>query len=108
MTRFLLDEMYPPAAAALLRDAYGHNAVHVSDVGLRGAEDSAVAALGRIDQRVVVTENVADFAQERDVVLAFVMKRRLPAGGALAAALAERLDSWAAANPEPYLGAHWP
>jgi hypothetical protein len=108
VTSFLLDEMYPPAAAALLRDDYGHDAVHVSEVGLRGVEDAAVAAAARTDGRALVTENVADFASERDVVLVFVLKRRLPAGGAQAAALAELLDGWARANPEPYVGTHWP
>jgi hypothetical protein len=35
-----------------------------------------------------VTENVADFAAERDLVLVFVLKKNLPAGGAQAAGLA--------------------
>lgn len=108
MTRFLLDEMYPPAAADVLRDEYGHDAVHVSTVGLAGAEDREVAHLGRGESRVVVTENVADYAQERDVVLAFVLKKRLPAGQAQAPALANILNRWSRANPDPYIGPHWP
>ena len=55
-----------------------------------------------------MTENVADFAHERDLILVFVLKRSLPSGSALAAGSARVLDVWARANPEPYLGAHWP
>jgi hypothetical protein len=100
--------MYPPLAAELLRGRHGHDAVHVAEVGLRGAEDSEVAASARAGDRVLVTENVADFAIERDIVLVFVRKRRLPAGKAQAAALADVLSRWARANPEPYVGPHWP
>ena len=108
MSAFLVDEMFPIAAAALLRDTYGHDAVHVSEIGLQATEDTQVAAAARAQGRAVVTENVADFAAERDVVLVFILKRNLPAGGGQAAALAEVLDRWAQANPEPYVGHHWP
>ena len=108
MTAFLVDEMFPVAAAVLLRDTYGHDAVHVAEIGLQAAEDALVAAAARADGRAVVTENVADFAAERDVVLVFVLKRNLPAGGGQAAALAKVLDHWAQDYPDPYLGAHWP
>ena len=104
MTSFLIDEMFPVAAAQLLRDTYGQDAVHVGEVGLRAADDAQVAATGR----AVVTENVADFAAERDVVLVFILKRNLPAGGGQAAALARILDRWAHDFPDPYLGHHWP
>ena len=80
MTGFLIDEMFPVAAAALLRDSYGRDAVHVAQAGLRAAEDSDVAAAARAEGRAVVTENVADFSAERDVVLVFVLKKNLPAG----------------------------
>ena len=108
MTAFLIDEMFPIAAAALLRDTYGHGAVHVAEAGLRAAEDAQVAAVARGEGRAVVAENVADFAAERDVVLVFVLKKNLPAGGGQAAALAKALDRWAHKHPEPYLGPHWP
>jgi hypothetical protein len=55
-----------------------------------------------------VTENVVDFASERDVVLVFVVKKNLPAGGGQAAALAKVLDRWAQEHSDPYLGPHWP
>lgn len=108
MTAFLIDEMFPPAAAALLREKYGHDAVHVSEVGLQAADDSVVAATGRAEGRAVVTENVADYATERDLVLVFVLKKNLPPGGGQAVALAQALDRWAQDRPDPYLGPHWP
>ena len=108
MTAFLVDEMFPADTAVLLRDTYGHDAVHVTEAGLRAAEDAQVAAVARREGRAVVTENVADFAAERDVVLAFVLKKNLPAGRGQAAALAKVLDRWAQEHPDPYLGPHWP
>ena len=108
MTSFLIDEMFPAAAAELLRDTYGRDAVHVGEVGLRAADDAQVAVAARAESRAVVTENVADFAAERDVVLVFVLKRNLPSGGGQAAALARILDRWAQDFPDPYLGHLWP
>lgn len=106
--RFLIDEMFPPAAAELLRDRHGHDAVHVTEVGREAIDDREVAASAREQDRAVATENVIDFADERDVVLVFVHKRSLPAGGAQASALAELIDRWAADHPAPYRGPHWP
>src|SRR6266581_8365814 len=100
--------MFPAAVALLLRETYGHDAIHVAEVGLRAADDAQVAVVARAEGRAVVTENVADFAAERDVVLVFVLKKNLPAGGGQAAALAKILDRWAQTYPEPYLGPHWP
>lgn len=108
MSAFLIDEMFPTATAVMLRETYGHDAVHVAEIGLRGAEDAQVAATARAEGRAVVTENVADFAAERDIVLVFVLKKNLPAGGGQAAALAKILDRWAQDHPAPYLGHHWP
>jgi hypothetical protein len=108
VTAFLIDEMFPTAAVEFLRATYGHDAVHVAEVGLRAADDAQVAAVARAEGRAVVTENVADFAGERDVVLVFVLKKNLPAGGGQAAALARVLDRWAKNSPDPYLGHHWP
>jgi Domain of unknown function (DUF5615) len=108
VTSFLIDEMFPAAAAGLLRDKYGVDAIHVSEAGLRGAPDTQVAAVARGDGRAVVTGNVADYVAERDVVLVFVLKKHLPAGGGQATALAALLDKWANENPAPYIGQHWP
>jgi hypothetical protein len=107
VTAFLVDEMFP-AAAEILRTKYGHDAVRVTEIGLRAADDKQVAAVARAEGRAVVTENVADFAAERDLVLVFVLKNNLPAGGAQAAALARILDRWDRDHPDPYLGHHWP
>lgn len=100
--------MFPAAAAELLRNNYGLDAVHVNEVGLGAVEDTQVAAAARAEGRAVVTENVADFAAERDLVLVFVLKKNLPAGGGQAAALARVLDRWTHEHPDPYLGQHWP
>jgi hypothetical protein len=108
VTAFLIDEMFPPAAAELLRNDFRHNSVHVGEIGLIATEHAQVAATPRAVGRAVVTENVADFAGERDVILIFILKRKLPAGKAQAAALATVLDGWARANPDPYRGSHWP
>jgi hypothetical protein len=108
VTAFLIDEVFPVTAAEFLRTTYGHDAVHVAEVGLRAADDAQVAAVARAEGRAVVTENVADFAAERDVVLVVVLKKNLPAGGGQAAALARILDRWAKNSPDPYLGHHWP
>ena len=106
--RFVLDEMFPQAAVTVLRDEFDHDALHVGEVGLRGAEDAAVATFARSEHRAVVTENISDYAPEPDLVLVCVLKRMLPSGGAQARALAELLDRWARDNPDPYVGQHWP
>jgi len=108
VTAFLIDEMFPPAVAAILRETYGHDAVHVGEVGLQASDDAQVAAAGRAEGRAVVTENVSDYAAERDLILVFILKKNLPPGGGQAAALAKALDRWAHDQPEPYLGPHWP
>lgn len=108
MTSFLIDEMFPPVTAELLRTRHGHDAVHVAEIGLRAADDARVADTARAQQRAIVTENVVDFAAERDVVLVFALKQNVPAGRAQASALARILHRWAQANPNPYLGPHWP
>ncbi len=44
MTAFLLDEMFPKGTEVMLCETYGHDAVHVAEIGLRGAEDAQAAA----------------------------------------------------------------
>jgi len=59
--RLVVDEMYSPAVAEQLR-ARGHDAVAVGEVaGLAGASDAALLDWSRGNQRVLVTENAADF-----------------------------------------------
>ncbi|MGQ0679722.1 MAG: DUF5615 family PIN-like protein [Actinomycetota bacterium] len=106
--RFLLDEMFPAAAGLILREEFGHEAVHVAELGLSGAPDGEVAGAARGDGRALVTENIADFSLEPDLLLVCVLKRNLPSGGGQAHAVAVLLNGWAQANPRPYLGQHWP
>lgn len=92
MTRLLLDEMLPLHAAEILPEKHGHRAAHVCEFGLDATADADIATFARANDWAVVTENVVDFARESDLVLAFVLKRSLPAGGAQAAALTGRGD----------------
>lgn len=108
MTRFLIDEMFPPTTSSLLRDVWGRDALHVVEIGLQATADSLVAAAARSENRAFVTENVVDFASERDIVLIFVLKRNLAPGRAQAHSLATLLHQWATDNPTPYVGQHWP
>jgi hypothetical protein len=80
VTAFLIDEMFPVAAAGLLRTRHGRDAVHVTEVGLRAAADTQVAAAARAQGRAVVAENVADFAAEREPGLG-VRPEEEPASG---------------------------
>jgi Domain of unknown function (DUF5615) len=104
----MIDEMFPTAAARVLRDQHGRDAHHVAEVGLRATDDAAIVRHARAEGRAVVTENVVDFADEEGLVLVVVLKRNLPSGGAQAAELADVLDRWIETNPEPYVGHHWP
>jgi Domain of unknown function (DUF5615) len=104
--RFLIDEVFPSTTCELLSER-GHDAVHVRDRGVNARPDSEVAAAAIRENRVLVTENVKDFAARQDLAVVCVLKSRLPASG-MAEHLARRLDKWATANPDPYLGLHWP
>jgi len=80
--RFLLDEMYPPVAAERLR-ARGIEALAVKESSaLAGLEDDVLLALATLDQRVLVTENIADFAilgrDANHVGIVFCHSRRFP------------------------------
>ncbi|MDQ3538522.1 MAG: DUF5615 family PIN-like protein [Actinomycetota bacterium] len=97
--------MFPPAACAQLVER-AHDAVHVRDRGVDARPDTAVAAVAVEEGRVLVTENVKDFAREHGLVVLCVLKFRLPAEG-MPVHLAALLDRWARANPEPYAGLHW-
>ena len=108
--------MLPPAMATEL-NTLGHDAVAVAEAGLAGGDDAAVYEAAVEQQRLVVTENFADFATiikdrlaggEPSVPVVFVRKHQHPRGSALAPALARHLHQWAADNPRPYPGVHWP
>lgn len=56
----------------------------------------------------MVTENGADHAADRDLVLVCLLRRKLLAGGAQSIALAKLLERWVRDNPRLYVGQHWP
>ena len=108
--------MLPPATAAEL-SVLGHDALSVTEAGLRGADDETVFAEAVTQDRVMVTENAADFAaivanrladNEPCVPVVVVRKADHPLGGALARHLAGCLHEWAEGNPDPYPGPYWP
>lgn len=108
--------MLPSAAAGELRQM-GHDAISVLDLGMGSAQDADVFDLAVGEDRVIVTENFADFAdllEERNargtgsVPVVFVRRDALPRRGALALHLARALDGWSSANPEPFIGLYWP
>lgn len=98
--------MFPSAACSLLAEL-GHDAVHVRELGLEARPDSEVATAASGSGRVLVTENVKDFAAEHDLVVLCVLTSRL-AGGGMARRLADIAHRWATKEPEPYIGLHWP
>jgi predicted nuclease of predicted toxin-antitoxin system len=59
--RFLVDECLATRLAAVLRDA-GHDAVHVADLDLLGAADTAVMAAATQDERVLLSADT-DFGE---------------------------------------------
>lgn len=114
--RWLIDEMLPPAVADHLQQL-GHDALGVAAAGLAETDDAVLYAAAVEQDRVVVTENFADFsavlaqrsaADEPCVPVVFIRKRNFPRGGALAPNLADHLHRWAISNPDPYPGPHWP
>jgi len=113
--KWLLDEMLPAAACEHLV-VRGHDALSVRGAGLGGAEDDRVFDWAVHEQRIIVTENSADYAVLLEhrvargaqcVPVVFVHKRDFPRRGSLATTLARPLDEWARANPDPYVGPHW-
>ena len=106
-----------PRAAAEQLNRHGHDAVSVYDLDLAGADDADVFSRAVAEDRVLVTENFADHslllrdrlrADEPCVPVVFVHRPDFRSGGALAVRLADDLNTWAAANPDPYVGPHWP
>lgn len=107
--------MLPPTAAVEL-NRRGHDATSVAELGLAGQADAVIFDTAVSERRIVVTENVADFAvlldrrlrhAEPAVPVVFVRKHDLPRRGALPHRLADHLHTWAQTHPDPYLGPHW-
>lgn len=62
--RFLIDEDLPRSTGDLLR-RYGHEAIDVRDIGLRGAKDSEIAAYARKEGLALLTGDF-DFSDIRN------------------------------------------
>lgn len=114
--RWVLDEMLPRDVAQRLSEL-GHDGVSVHDVELAGGADDEVFEFAVLQDRLIVTEKVADFVrlletrQRSDapsVPVVFVRKDNFPRRGGLATHLAKHLDKWARDHHDPYVGAHWP
>lgn len=60
--RLLLDEMYAPALAGLIRSE-GIDATSIVETGRSGTPDAEVFSIALAEDRVLLTENVADFVQ---------------------------------------------
>lgn len=108
--------MLPPNTAGVLNQL-GHDAVSVLGAGLLGSPDQDVFNLAVRDIRVIVTENVADFAvllqrsmsrEEPCVPVVFVRRSDFPPKDGLATHLAAHLHAWATQDSDPYIGPHWP
>ena len=104
--RFLVDEMFPAVTCQRLAER-GHDAVHVRDRGVDARPDTEVAAVAARENRVLVTENVKDFARAEGIVIVCVLKSRLRTRD-MGQQLAAVLDAWAKGNENPYVGLHWP
>ena len=107
--RLLLDAMYPRRLAEQLRTE-GHDVVAVVELpDLVGREDAEVARWARENDRVLVTENVADFAS-MDIAehagLLLVPARRWPRTSSGQPRLLTAMRAWLQArvdreNPDP-------
>jgi hypothetical protein len=68
--------------------------------------DEVLVELAAEARWVIVTENASDFAAVIDCPVLFVLKSWWPSGS-LARHLADALDRWAMATPEPGPWPHW-
>lgn len=58
--RFLIDENLSPQIAHHFRAVHGYDAVHVNEVGLRGASDDELQARAVAEGRIIITANGDD------------------------------------------------
>jgi hypothetical protein len=98
----LVDEMFSAAVVGLLTEL-GHDAAHVFDQGQGARPDAEVAAAAKAQARMLVTENVQDFAHAPDIAVACVLKSRL-LPRAMAADLVTLLHRWAWTTDDPLPG----
>jgi predicted nuclease of predicted toxin-antitoxin system len=64
---FLVDEDLPRSVALVIRE-FGHEAVDIRDIGLRGASDAQVATLAMLNRYCLVSGD-GDFANVRQYLL---------------------------------------
>lgn len=103
--RFVIDAMFPPEVAERLNVA-GHDAVTPAQRGAHNLPDEVLVQVATAEHRVVVTENATDFAHVTTCPVLFVLKAWWPSPS-LASDLADALDRWAAAHPDPGPWPHW-
>ena len=103
--KFFIDAMFSPAVSEYL-NANGHDAISPYGLGVPGLPDYVIVQKAIEDNRVVVTENVRDFAHVTDCTVVFALKAWWPPE-VLTLRLAGSLERWANANPNPGLWPHW-
>ncbi len=99
--------MLPPRTAVILRDEHGLRAQHVTELGMAHTEDAVIAQFAREHSRVVVTENVADFAGERGVVLVFVLDETSRRAAPWPQDSPTGSPGGQLPTPDPFPGQHW-
>lgn len=108
--RLLLDEHFSPEIARQLRDR-GRDAVAARErAELHGLSDRELLGVAAAEQRVLVTENVADFAElhrqslagrEGHAGLVFTSPKRFPRTRRAIGKLVRALDALIESHPEP-------
>jgi hypothetical protein len=101
--KFFIDEMFPSSIAISLAK-FGHDATSPAALGALAMSDRRIIELCMEEERVLVTENIRDFAQVADCSILLVLKVWWP-GEALELRLTRALQRWALANPTP---GRWP
>ena len=107
--RLLLDEHFSPDIARQLRER-GHDVVAARErVELHGLSDRDLLAVASAEDRVVVTENVADFVElhrqsvvggERHAGLVFTSPRQFPRSRRAIGRVVRALEALMSALPE--------
>jgi predicted nuclease of predicted toxin-antitoxin system len=112
--KLLLDEHYANQIAAALRDA-GHDAVTVSERGLKGLDDEPLLALAASEDRALLTNNARDFlplirrwavSGENHCGLLLTSDSSMPRGKQTIGEYVDCLGELMEANPGPRALAH--
>ena len=107
--KLLLDEHYANDIAAALRAA-GHDAVTVSERGLKGLDDEPLLALAASEDRALLTNNARDFlplirrwaeSGEDHCGLVLTSDSSMPRGKQTIGLYVECLRELTEANPDP-------